>query len=103
MRQATSLCSTWQRLLRPFAWSFTRPGYRRFVEWITALALNVEEHTVTQSAVAIERTADWRAKERFAEYGAWDSAAVTRSLARLVGQAPGRTWHGYRVSTVDDT
>src|SRR5262249_54954950 len=24
-------------------------------EWITALALNVEEHTVTQSAVAIER------------------------------------------------
>jgi hypothetical protein len=62
----------WQRLLRPFSQVFTRPGYRRFVEWVTALALNVEEHSVTQSAVAIERIGDWRALERFAEYGAWD-------------------------------
>src|SRR5512143_116560 len=103
MPQATSLWSAWQRLLQPFACIFTRPGYRRFVEWITALALNVEEHTVTQSAVAIERTGDWRAMERFAEYGAWNSAAVTRRLTRAVEQAPGRIWYGYHVSAVDDT
>src|SRR5512143_2539201 len=98
MPQATSLWSAWQRLLQPFAWIFTQPGYRRFVEGITALALNVEEHTVTQSAVAIERVDDWRAMERFAEYGAWDSAAVTRHLTRTVEEATGRTWHGYHVS-----
>ena len=58
-------------LLQPFAWAFTRPGHRRFVEWVTALALNVEEHTITQSVLAIERPADWKALESFAEYGAW--------------------------------
>lgn len=104
MSYATTLWATWLELLRPFAWArFTRPGFRRFVEWITALALNVEEHTVTQSVTAIERLADWRALERLAEYGAWDPAAVTRALARLVEAAPGRLWHGYHVSAVDDT
>jgi hypothetical protein len=103
MRQATSLWTNWQALLSHFARAFTRPGYRRFVEWITALAINVEEHTVTQSAVAVERVGDWRALERFAEYGAWDSAAITRRLIRLVEQAPGRIWYGYHVSAVDDT
>ncbi len=103
MRQATRLWSHWQALLRPFALAFTRPGYRRFVEWITALALNVEEHTITQSVTALGRVADWKAMESFAEYGAWDVSALTRSLARLVEQAPGRIWHGYHVSAVDDT
>ena len=72
MRQATLVWTTWQALLGHFAWAFTRPGYRRFVEWVTALALNVEEHTITQSVTAIERMADWKAMESFAEYGAWD-------------------------------
>jgi hypothetical protein len=103
MTDATLLWSIWQALLRPFAWAFTRPGHRRFVEWITALALNVEEHTITQSTLAIERPADWKAMESFAEYGAWDAAAVTRNLARLIETAPGRTWHGYHVAAVDDT
>jgi DDE superfamily endonuclease len=103
MPQAMSLWSTWQRLLQPFSRVFTRPGYRRFVEWVTALALNVEEHTITQSVTALGRVADWKAMESFAEYGAWDATALTRSLARLVEQAPGRTWHGYHVSAVDDT
>lgn len=61
MRQATMLWHLWQALLRPFAGAFTRPGHRRFVEWVTALALNVEEHTITQSVIAIERVADWKA------------------------------------------
>ena len=55
MTHATLLWSIWQDLLRPFASAFTRPGHRRFVEWITAMALNVEEHTITRSVVTIER------------------------------------------------
>ena len=54
-------------------------------------------------SLALDRPADWKALESFAEYGAWDAAAVTRSLTRLVEQAPGRIWHGYHVSAVDDT
>jgi hypothetical protein len=103
MRQATLIWSLWQRLLQPFTAAFTRPGHRRFVEWVTALVLNVEEHTITQSVVAIERTADWKALESFAEYGVWKPEALTRGLSRQINQAPGRIWHGYRVSAVDDT
>ena len=103
MTEATLLWSIWQALLRPFVWAFTRLGYRRFVEWVTALALNVEEHTITQSVLALDRPADWKALESFAEYGAWDAPAVTGNLTRLVAQAPGRIWHGYHVSAVDDT
>src|SRR3954463_14190863 len=103
MSHATLLWSIWQALLRPFASAFPRPGHRRFVEWVTALALNVEEHTITQSVVAIERTADWKAMESFAEYGAWRTEAVPLSLSRLIEDAPGRIWHGYHVSAVDDT
>src|SRR3954467_136449 len=100
MRQATLVWSLWQRLLQPFASAFTRPGHRRFVEWVTALALNVEEHTVTQSVVALERTADWKALESFAEYGAWHPEQVTAALVGLIEQAPGRLWSGYHVSAV---
>jgi DDE superfamily endonuclease len=103
MRQATLVWSLWQRLLQPFASAFTRPGHRRFVEWVTALVLNVEEHTITQSVVAVERTADWKAMESFAEYGAWKPDALTRILSRQIEQAPGRLWHGYHASAVDDT
>jgi len=39
----------------------------------------------------------------FAETGAWPIDAVARTLARLVGMAPGRLWYGYHVSAVDDT
>jgi hypothetical protein len=41
--------------------------------------------------------------EAFAEYGAWRTGYVTSTLTRLVEKAPGRLWHGYRVSAVDDT
>ena len=90
-------------LARSFAWAFTRRGFRRFAEWITAMAINVEEHTVTQSVLALERPADWKAMESFAEYGAWHPDRVTRSLTRLIETAPGRLWHGYHISAVDDT
>jgi DDE superfamily endonuclease len=103
MTHATLLWSIWQALLARFAWAFSRPGFRRFAEWVTAMAINVEEHTITQSVLALERPADWKALESFAEYGAWHRDKVTRSLTRLVEAAPGRIWYGYHVSTFDDT
>src|SRR3954452_19075806 len=103
MTQAMKLWSIWQDLLQPFASAFTRPGHRHFFAWITAMALNVEEHTITQSVLAIERPADWKAMETFAETGAWSGDLVTRTPAGLVEQAPGRIWHGYHASAVDDT
>jgi hypothetical protein len=103
MSEATLTWSIWQALLEAFACSFTRRGFRRFAEWITAMALNVEEHTVTQSVLALEQPAAWKALENFAEYGGWHEGRVTYDLTRLVEAAPGRTWHGYHVSAVDDT
>jgi len=55
MTDAISLWSVWQSLLSSFAWAFTRPGFRRFRRVVTALAINSEEHTFTQSVLAIER------------------------------------------------
>ncbi len=103
MTQAKLLWSIWQALLAPFACAFSRRGYRRFFEWITAMAINVEEHTVTQSVLALDRPADWKAMESFAEYGAWQGDNVTWSLTQLIEKAPGRIWYGYHVSAVDDT
>ena len=103
MTHATQLWSIWQALLAPFACAFSRRGHRRFAAWITAMAINVEEHTITQSVLALERPADWKALETFAESGAWRTASVTWCLTRLVETAPGRLWYGYHVSTVDDT
>jgi hypothetical protein len=101
--QAKRLWSLWQALLLPFATCFTQPGFRRFVEWLTGLVCNVEEHTITQSLVAVERTADWKALEAFAEYGAWHGPALEDVLAQRLEQAPGRWWHGYHVWAGDDT
>jgi len=103
MTEATLTWSHWQALLSAFAGSFTRRGFRRFAEWITAMALNVEEHTITQSVLALEQPAAWKALENFAEYGGWHEGRVTYDLTRQVQTAPGRTWHGYYVSAVDDT
>jgi hypothetical protein len=83
--------------------SFTEPGQRRLVEWVTGLALNVEEHTITQSLVGLDRPGDWKALETFAECGAWQIPWLERSLARTIGQVPNSRWHGYRVWAGDDT
>ena len=103
MTEAKLTWSLWQALLNEFTGAFTRRGFHRFAEWVTALALNVEEHTITQSVLALERPDAWKALESFAEYGAWHSAAVTRAATRLIATAPGRLWYGYLVSAVDDT
>jgi hypothetical protein len=101
--QATELWSRWQELLEPFADAFTYPGFQRFREWLTGLALNVEEHTITQSLIGLDRAGDWKALESFAEYGAWDQEALEHASAELLDQAPDRQWYGYRVWAGDDS
>ena len=103
MTEAKLTWSIWQALLNAFAWAFTRRGFHRFADWITAMALNVEEHTITQSVLALEQPAAWKALESFAEYGSWHQDRVTQALTRLIATAPGRIWYGYQVSAVDDT
>src|SRR4029077_1710809 len=73
---ATRLWSHWQDLLEPYRDTFTYPGGQRFLEWLTGLTLNVEEHTVTQALVGLGRPQDWKALESFVEYGAWDRDAL---------------------------
>jgi hypothetical protein len=101
--EATQLWTHWQALSAPYTHCFTRPGFRRFVEWTTGLALNCEEHTITQSLIGLERTADWKNLENFAEYGSWDVQAVEQVTAQQLENVPGRLWHGFRVWAGDDT
>lgn len=101
--QAIEIWSTWQSLLSPLARAFTRPGFARYVEWVTGLALNVEEHTITQSLIGLDRPEDWKALEAFAEYGCWSQPILESRLGGLLAATPGRGWHGYQVSAIDDT
>jgi hypothetical protein len=101
--QAILLWPLWQALALEVAGSFTAPGRRRFVEWVTGLALNVEEHTITQSLVGLDRVADWRALESFAEYGSWNLPLLEWSTAAAIDRHTDRLWHGYRLWAGDDT
>jgi DDE superfamily endonuclease len=101
--QATQLWAHWQALLQPFALAFTPRGWPRFVEWLTGLALNDEEHTITQSLIGLGRPQDWKGLETFAEIGHWNAELVEAAIAELLEAAPGRLWHGFRVSAVDDS
>ena len=53
--QATDLFNHWQELLQPCADAFMPRGFQLFTEWLTGLALNVEEHTITQSLIGLDR------------------------------------------------
>jgi hypothetical protein len=101
--KATPLWALWQAVLLSFALGFTQRGKQRFVQWCTGLALNVEEHTVTQSLVALDRVQDWKALESFAEYGSWSLWLIQFGIARRIDRQPNRLWHGYRVWAADDT
>jgi len=101
--QATLLWLLWQSLLESFQPAFSYRGWQRFGQWTTGIVLNVEEHTITQSLIALDRPQDWKALESFAEVGAWNQAILARCFAQLLHAAPGSLWHGYRVSAVDDT
>lgn len=80
-----------------------RRGQQRFVEWVTGLALNVEEHTITQSLIGLDRVPDWKALESFAEYGSWNLRLLQAGVAWAVDRIPHRRWHGYHVWAGDDT
>jgi hypothetical protein len=101
--KATDLWLLWQAILLPLAAGFTRRGKQRFVEWVTGLALNVEEHTITQSLIGLDRVQDWKALEAFAEYGSWNLPFLQYMLALSLDDLPNRLWHGYHVWAADDT
>ena len=97
------LWAIWQDLVLSLAIGFTRRGEQRFVEWVTGLVLNVEEHTITQSLIGLDRVPDWKALESFAEYGCWNLSLLQGWTARAADSLPGRLWHGYHVWAGDDT
>src|SRR3954447_20747814 len=101
--ESIQLWTLWQALLAPYADCFTKPAFRHFVEWVTGLALNVEEHTITQSLIGLDRPQDWKGLENFAEYGSWDRQQVERVCTQVLEEAPGRVWYGFHVSAIDDT
>jgi hypothetical protein len=103
MDQATQLWVWWLSLLSPFALVFTRPGWVRFVQWVTGLVLCWEEHTITQMLMALGLESRWRVLEHFAEYGAWDREAVERQLLQLLEHERPARWGRYHPVAVDDT
>ena len=101
--QATLLFSLRQALLSPFAPAFTPVGFHAFVVWITGLALHVEEHTITQSLIALGLPERWKEQENCAEVGHWNQELVEWGLADLLEETPGRLCYGYRVQAIDDS
>src|SRR3954452_16841168 len=101
--KATWLWPLWQAIVLSMALGFTRRGKQRFVQWVTGLALNVEEHTVTQSLIALDRVEDWKALESFAEYGSWNLPLLQWGVARRLARLPDRAWHGSSVWAADGT
>jgi hypothetical protein len=93
----------WHAQLDPDAPAFTRPGFPDFATRATGLALNLEEHTITQSLVGPDRPGDWNALGAGAEHGAWDEHQVERTNARTLEDAPGPIWYGFHVWAGDDT
>ena len=51
--KAIHLWALWQALVLPFARCFTRPGFRRFVEWLTGLVLRVNADFPGRETVSI--------------------------------------------------
>jgi DDE superfamily endonuclease len=103
MDQATQLWTWWVSLLSAFAPVFTRPGWIRFVQWVTGMVLCWEEHTMTQLLTALGVESRWRVLEHFAEYGAWDREAVERHTIRLLEQEYPARWGRYHPVALDDT
>ncbi len=103
MDDANQLWARWQRLLQTFAVLFTRPGWVRFVQWLTGTVLCWEEHTITQILTAMDLDSRWRVLEHFAEYGAFDCQAVERHTLQLIEEEHPPRWAGYHPVAVDDT
>jgi hypothetical protein len=102
MDQAPQLWLWWLSLLSAFVPDFTRPGWVRFVQWVTGTVLCWEEHTLTQILTALGLESRWRVLERFAAYGAWDREAVERQTFRLIEQERPARWGQYHPVAVDE-
>jgi hypothetical protein len=100
---ATWLFQAWQGVVLACALGFTRVGQARFVEWVTGIALNIEEHTITQSLIGLDAPSDWKALESFAEYGCWDLPQLQRATASLATAPEDQRWAGFHVWAGDDT
>lgn len=103
MDDVNRLWRWWQSLLVGFGVVFTRPGWVRFVQWVTGTVLCWEEHTITQILVAMGLSDRWRVLEHFAEYGAWDRQGVERQLIRLIEQEQPARCAAYHPVALDDT
>jgi len=103
MVDAKELWKRWQALLKRYTWVFTRPGWVRFVDWVTGMVLCWEEHTITQLLTAMELSDRWRVLEHFAEYGAFDRVAVERATIRLIEEQQPARFAGYHPVALDDT
>jgi hypothetical protein len=103
MDQAIQLWAWWLSLLSEFAPGFTRPGWVRFVQWVTGMVLCWEDHTLTQILTALGLESRWRVLEHFAEYGAWDREAIERHTLRLLEQERPARWGCDHPVAVDDT
>ena len=103
MDDGKTLWARWQALMKRFTVWFTRPGWVRFVQWVTGTVLCWEEHTITQILTAMGLESRWRVLESFAEYGAFDCAAVERGTVRLIEEQQPARWAGYHPVALDDT
>ena len=103
MDDAKSLWQWWQSLLLGFGAAFTRPGWVRFVQWVTGTVLCWEKHTITQILVSMGMASRWRVLEHFAEYGAWRREAVEQQTIRLIEQEHAARYGGYHPVALDDT
>ena len=101
--KATRLWSLWQALVLSCSLGFTRVGQARFAEWVTGIALNVEEHTITQSLVGLAAPQDWKALESFAEYGSWSLPLLHLATAAAAAAPTDQLFFGYHVWAGDDT
>jgi hypothetical protein len=103
MDQATPLWGWWLSWLSAFAPVFTRPGWVRFVQWVTGMVLCWEEHTLTQILTAMRLESRWRVLEPCAASGVWDREAVERQTLRLLGQEPPGQWGRDHPVALEDT
>ena len=103
MNDATHLWERWPALLMPCAPVFTRPGWVRFVPWVTGMVLCWEAHPSTHILTALDLAARGRVLERLAAYGAWDRDAGERQTRRLREQERPARWGRYHPVALDAT
>ena len=94
MDDAKQLWSRWQSLLAGYGPVFTRPGWVRFVQWVTGKVIDWEEHTITQILVSMDLESRWRAMEQIGRPRKWAPrmAAPQHHEKWKVAWHRGRAW-----------